>query len=77
MNADEVVVPEPAAGSAAAERMRLHRARKRQGLRCVTVLLRATEVDDLVRRGLLPKEGRTDQNAIVKALHHHLDRTLD
>jgi hypothetical protein len=67
---------EPAGRSAAAERMRAHRVRRGKGFRCVTIELHATEVDELVRRGLLPKEGRKDQGAIVRALHHHLDRTL-
>jgi hypothetical protein len=67
---------EPVARSAAAERMRAHRERRRKGLRCVTIELLAAEVDELVRRGLLPIEARNDENAVVKALHHHLDRTL-
>ena len=70
-HSDETVAP-----SAAAARMRAHRERRRNGLRCVTVLLRATEVDELVRRGLLASETRNDENAIVEALHGHLDRTL-
>jgi hypothetical protein len=68
---------ESAARSAAAERMRAHRARRGKGFRCVTIELHATEVDELVRRGLLPKEARKDQSAIVMALHQHLDRTLN
>jgi hypothetical protein len=34
----------------AAERMRRHRRRRRNGLRCLTVQLRETEVETLVRR---------------------------
>jgi len=36
------------ARSAAAERMRRHRERRRKGLRCLMVLLRETEIDALI-----------------------------
>jgi hypothetical protein len=38
--------------SPAAERMRRHRQRRRDGLRCLTVELRDREIDELIRRGL-------------------------
>ena len=66
----------PAAGSAAAERMRAHRARRRKGLRCVMIQLRETEIDVLIRKGLLKADARNDLRAIRNALHAHLDRTL-
>jgi len=62
--------------SPAAERMRLHRERRRRGLRCLTIELRETEVDALIRGGLLEQETRNDRNAILKALSGHLNRTL-
>lgn len=62
--------------SGAAERMRRHRRRRRNGLRCLTVQLRETEVETLIRRGLLQAEMRNDPNAIIEALHMFLDRTL-
>jgi hypothetical protein len=65
------------AGSAAAERMRLHRERRRLGLRCLTIELRETEIDSLIRRGLLRAEMRHDANAITEAVYAHFDRTLD
>jgi hypothetical protein len=68
---------EPMARSAAAERMRLHRERRRKGLRCLTVELRETEIDALVRIGLLRAEMRNDPSAISEALYAHLERTLD
>ena len=37
--------------SAAAERMRRHRQRRRDGLRCLTVEVRESEIDTLVRMG--------------------------
>jgi hypothetical protein len=62
--------------SAAAERMRLHRERRRLGLHCLTVELRDTEIDALVRKGLLTPETRNDMYAVRKALYEHLDQTL-
>jgi hypothetical protein len=65
------------ARSSAAERMRRHRERRRDGLRCVVVELRDTEIDGLIRKGLLKSETRNNRNAIIDALYVHLDRTLD
>lgn len=62
--------------SAAAERMRIHRERRRQGLRCLTIELRETEIDALIRRGLLKAEIRNDKHALRMALYAHLDQTL-
>jgi hypothetical protein len=62
--------------SAAAERMRRHRERRRDGLRCVVVELRETEIDELVRRKLLEADARNDLYAVRDALHAHFDRTL-
>ena len=61
----------------AAERMRLHRERRRRGLRCLTIELRETEVDALIRGGLLEQETRNDRNAVLKALYGHFGRTLE
>ena len=61
----------------AAERMRRHRERRRDGMRCLWLELRDTEIDALVQRGLLKQETRHDQNAIADALYDHLERTLD
>jgi hypothetical protein len=36
----------------AAKRMRLHRERRRRGLRCLMIELRETEVDALIRGGV-------------------------
>jgi hypothetical protein len=69
-------IPELAARSPAAERMRRHRERRRDGLRCLTIDLRETEVDALIRIGLLSAETRNDERAIVNALYAHFDRTL-
>ena len=63
--------------TSAAERMRRHRERRREGMRCLWVELHETEIDALVQRGLLRAETRNDQNAIADALYDHLERTLD
>jgi hypothetical protein len=71
----EMAAPEPAR-SPAAERMRLHRERRRNGMRCLTIELRETEIDALMRKGLLKPEMRNDPNAIYEALYAFLDGTL-
>jgi hypothetical protein len=62
--------------SAAAERMRAHRERRRQGLRCLIVELRETEIDALIREGLLKSETRNNPTALREALYVFLDGTL-
>ena len=62
--------------SLAAERMRRHRERRRDGLRCLTIELRETEIDALIQRGLLDNERRRDPGAIINALYAFLDSTL-
>ena len=66
----------PAARSAAAERMRLHRERRRKGLRCLLIELRKTEIDVLIRMGLLKPDTRNNRSAVSQALYVFLDRTL-
>ena len=62
--------------SPAADRMRRHRERRRIGLRCLMIQLRETEIDVLVRKGLLNQGWQDDPKAIVEALHMYLERTL-
>jgi hypothetical protein len=45
--------------SSAGDRMRPHWERRRLGLRCLTAQLRETEIDDLVRNGLLKEHARS------------------
>jgi hypothetical protein len=61
---------------AAANRVHLHRARRRHGLRCLMIEIRDREIDALVRRGLLDGEKHNDIRAIRTALHQYLDGTL-
>ena len=62
--------------SPAAERMRLHRERRRQGLRCLMIEISETEIDAFVRMGLLKAEMRDDGEGLSIALYEHLNRTL-
>ena len=62
--------------STVARRMRLHRARKLAGLRCVTLEVRATEIAALVSRGLLRSDNQNDDKAIKDAFYALLDRSL-
>jgi hypothetical protein len=62
--------------SPGAERMRLHRDRRRRGLRCLTIELRETEIDVLIGKGLLTSETRHDRGAVCDALYAHLEQTL-
>jgi hypothetical protein len=60
----------------AAERMRRHRERRRNGMRCLTIELHETEIDTLIGKGVLRADARNDQYAICQALYGHLQRTL-
>jgi hypothetical protein len=62
--------------SAAAERMRAHRQRRRDGLRCLTIELRETEIDSLARSGFLRSDARDDLRSIELALYEFLERAL-
>ena len=66
----------PATHSPAAERMRLHRERRRKGLRCLTIELRETEIDALARNGFLKADARNDPYAIEVALYEFLECKL-
>ena len=55
--------------SSAAERMRRHRLRRRNGLRCLPIEISETDIEGLTRLGLLPAEMRNDQSAVVSALY--------
>jgi hypothetical protein len=50
-----------------AERMRRFRQRRKEGMRCVKLLLRITEIDGLIRLGYLMQELRNDPGAIQVA----------
>jgi hypothetical protein len=57
-----------------AERMRVARQRRRDGLRCIPLEIRDDEIEALVTAGLLRSDARNDFNAIAAALGKLLDR---
>jgi hypothetical protein len=73
---DQAAVENSALPTASALRMRLHRARRQNGLRCLTVELREREIEALVAKRLLSPGSRGDRAAIRKALYAYLDGTL-
>ena len=54
--------------------MRAHRQRRRDGLRCLTIELRETEIDALISKKAV---ARNDADATRDALYAYLERTLD
>jgi hypothetical protein len=72
-----VTPPTEPTRSAAAERMRRHRQRRQNGMRCLMVELREAEIDALVHKRLLVAEMPNEVNAVLEALYEHLEQTLD
>jgi hypothetical protein len=66
----------PESRSRGAERMARHRRRRRDGMRCVTVELRATEINKLIRCGLLAPASRADPFALRIAVHAMFDQVF-
>jgi hypothetical protein len=62
--------------SPAATRMRRSRERRRDGLRCLRIEIRATDFDALVHRGFLKSDACNERNAIVEGLYRFLEQTL-
>ena len=56
--------------------MRRHRQRRRDGLRCLFIELRETEIDALIKSGLLRPKSRDDYNSVQSAFYAFLDRAL-
>jgi hypothetical protein len=63
MTSDSIKTPNPAA-----ERMRRYRKRGRQGLRYVRIALHITDIDALIRMGLLREDQRQDSEALQTAV---------
>ena len=61
--------------TAGALRMRASRQRRREGLRCVTLDLRESEIERLVQLGHLRQTERHDKNAVLLALYQFLDHS--
>ena len=66
----------PAARSSVAERMRRHRQRRRDGLKCYIVQVRLSELDELIRRGLLQPDCRDNPHDVIDAIHQFFDENL-
>jgi hypothetical protein len=64
----------PQSRSPAARRMARHRRRRQDGMRCVTVELRETEIDQLIGCRLLAPSSRADPLALRKAVHGLFDQ---
>jgi hypothetical protein len=60
----------------AAERMRLYRRRRQQGVRYIRIPLHVTDIDDLVCTGRLTQHDRQDQEAIERAVLFLIQETL-
>jgi hypothetical protein len=56
--------------------MRLQRARRSAGLRCLTLEIRDAEIAALIRKGLLLPDSRHNSMAVRNALYSLLDRHL-
>jgi hypothetical protein len=69
-------VPATRSISAAAQRMRRHRQRKREGMRSLQIELRETDVDALIESGFLDERSRDDANAVIRALYKFFDDIL-
>jgi hypothetical protein len=63
--------------NASAERMRRHRQRRRDGMRCLQLEIRETEINELIRRKLLKAETRNDRQSLLDAFYEFLEDTLD
>jgi hypothetical protein len=59
-----------------AQRMRVHRRRRRSGMRSVHILLSASQLDSLVRDRYLDDKSRNDQVAIEDAVEQWVNDTL-
>lgn len=62
--------------SPAAQRMRLLRQRRADGLRCIKFEIYSSQIDALITRRLLSLDKRNDSEEIAKALYAIVDRAL-
>lgn len=63
--------------SPAAERMRLYRKRRRRGMHSLRTSLHVTQIDRLIRKGLLRQEDRDDLEALRRAIDALINTALD
>jgi hypothetical protein len=62
--------------TSAADRMRRHRERRRDGFRCLTIEVHETEIEFLIQKGLLQSVARNNLDAVRQALYSYLDETM-
>jgi hypothetical protein len=62
--------------SSAAIRMERLRQRRRKRMRCLTIELRDSEIEEFIRRKRLSPEDRDDPKALRRTVHQYLDDTL-
>ncbi len=60
----------------AAERMRLCRQRRREGMRCLTIEIHEEEINALVARGFLNFDQKQDSSAVTEALYRFFESDL-
>src|SRR5260370_40243091 len=70
-------VPPARSSSPAAERMRLHRKRRREGTHYVRIPLESFEIEGLIRLKGLPKAHREDADALQAAVRTLVYQALD
>ncbi len=61
-------IPTSRSPSPAAQRMRRYRKQRRQGLRYIPIPLHVTDIDALIRMGLLKEHQRCDVEALQTAV---------
>ncbi len=66
--------PQKSRLSPSAERMRVARLRRQNGLRCIPLEIRDNEIEALVKAGLLASDARNDRAVIAAAMAKLLDR---
>ncbi|HVI66739.1 MAG TPA: hypothetical protein VM910_29810 [Bradyrhizobium sp.] len=70
-------IPPTRSSSPAAERMRLYRKRRRNGMQYVRIPLHVTDIDDLIRTGRLKEEQRHDAGALQTAVLDLVYRAME
>jgi hypothetical protein len=70
-------IPASRSPSPAARRMRLYRKRRRNGMQYVRIPLHVTDIDDLIRLGLLKEEQRHDAGALQTAVLDLVYRAME
>jgi hypothetical protein len=73
---DARIGPEDARITPGALRMRVSRQRRREGFCCLTIEMHDTEIERLIKLGLLEAGDREDQNEVLHAIYRFFDRTL-